>query len=73
MQKKFIGPANPDPDGNDQGHDVLVAGHQLGNVKHGATIDVPDDLAQDIAWPESLWEDVKAASPAKKKSEGESR
>jgi hypothetical protein len=71
MQKRYIGPANPDgPDGDDAGHEVLVAGRKLGNVKHGDVIDVPDDLVQEVAWPESEWEDVKAAAPAKRKSEG---
>lgn len=71
MQKRFIGPANPGPDGEDQGHDVLVAGHQLGNMRHGDVLDVPDELADAVAWPESQWEDVKASGRSSKKSEGE--
>lgn len=71
MQKRFIGPENPGQDGKDQGHDVLVAGNQLGTVRSGEVLEVPDDLAKEVAWPESLWEDVKATAPAKKKSEGD--
>lgn len=70
MQKRFIGPANPGPGGEDEGHDVLVAGHQLGTVRTGEVLEVPDELAETVAWPESLWEDVKP-SGKKTKSEGE--
>lgn len=71
MQKRYIGPVNPDPDAGveDAGVEVLVAGHKVGNVKHGGVIDVPDELAGQVAWPESLWEDVKAAAPTKKKGD----
>ncbi|SEG44901.1 hypothetical protein SAMN04489712_105277 [Thermomonospora echinospora] len=71
MRKKFVGPVNPGPDGKDMGHDVVIGGRSLGNVKRNDVIEVPADIAQmDPApvWPEGLWEDA----PAKKKSEGES-
>lgn len=72
MKKRYIGPENPEPvfdeagqetGSRDAGHEVLVAGNKLGNVRHGDVLDVPDDLAQEVAWPEALWEDVKAPAP----------
>lgn len=67
MRKKFIGPPNPDGKGEEQGHEVVVAGRTLGTVRPGEVLEVPDEVAKDVAWPDSLWED--ATSPAKKKGE----
>lgn len=57
MRKKFIGPANLGPDGKDMGHEVVVAGQALGTVRPGEVVEVPDELAGAVAWPEQLWED----------------
>jgi hypothetical protein len=73
VKKKFIGPANPGPDGQDMGHDLVVAGRSLGTVRSGDVIEVPADLAASDPppqWPDGLWEDV-ADKTARKKSEGE--
>lgn len=73
MKKKWIGPPNPGPDGEDLGHEVNVAGRYVGNVKPGDVLEVPDELCAGTddnpapVWAGSLWEDVK--SPAKKKGE----
>lgn len=77
MQKRFIGPANPGPDGEDAGHDVLVGGRSFGIVKTGEVLEIPEDAWAELVatheaadcplptWSTELWEDVKA--PAKKK------
>lgn len=77
MRKRFIGPENPGPDGADLGHEVIVSGHKLGNVKHGEVLEVPDTewdalVAEHEAancplpvWAEDLWEDVKASAKRK--------
>jgi hypothetical protein len=48
-----------------EGVDVVVAGESFGLVKPGESIAVPDELAEQVAWPESNWSD----GPAKKREE----
>ncbi len=74
MQKRFIGPVNPDPETGeaDAGHDVLINGRKLGKARHGEVIEIPDELvaATDdfpgVAFSEELWEDVRPAAAAKR-------
>lgn len=74
MKIKFIGPANPGPDG-DLGHEVNVRGRYLGTVRPGDVLDVPDELCRGTdddpapVWAPSLWEAVKDAPAAAKKKE----
>lgn len=80
MKRKFIGPPNPGPDGEDQGHDVRVAGRSFGAVKSGEVLEIPDEAWEELVaehkaakcplpvWSEELWEDVKA-SPSKGKGD----
>jgi len=71
MKKRFIGPANPGPDGEDLGHEINVRGRYVGKARAGEVIDVPDELCQDVrdpktkavvdaapVWPAELWEDA---------------
>lgn len=80
MRKRWIGPPNPGPDGEDLGHEVSVAGRDFGTVKHGDVIDIPDDLVaprknpktKAVTWPgvefpADLWADAPAET---KKGDG---
>lgn len=54
MLKRYVGP-----------HDevrVVVAGTELGFVKQGESIAVPDEVAASTEWPSELWQD---GAPAK--------
>lgn len=67
MRVRWIGPPNPGPDGQEQGHEVTCAGRDLGVVKPGEVLDVPDDIAALVVFPDTLWEPVKAAKSITKK------
>ena len=62
MLKQYIGP-----------HDevkVVIAGNEIGIVKQGESISVPDELAESVGWAETLWQDFKPA-PAVRNSKSE--
>lgn len=52
MLKRYIG--------NDE-VTVTLAGQDFGTVSNGDSIPVPDELANSLAWPEGLWEDVNSS------------
>lgn len=65
MRKRWVGPANPGPDGAEQGHDVLVNGRLIATgVKPGDIVDIPDELVAPtkgwpgVEFPAELWEDA---------------
>ena len=49
MLKRYVGP--------DDEVKVVVAGTEIGNVKRGEAIAVPDDIAGLTVWPDTLWQD----------------
>lgn len=57
MLKVYIGP--------DAEVRVVVAGTEIGIVKNGESIVVPDDIAATTVWPDALWQDVPPAKTAK--------
>lgn len=67
MKLRWVGPPNPGLDGEDLGHEVTAAGRDLGVVKPGEILDVPEDIAAEVVFPDTLWEPVKAAKSTTKK------
>jgi hypothetical protein len=58
--KRYVGP--------DSEVSVVVAGREMGIVKNGEAIVVPDELAELVVWQDQLWEDgapVKKLAPVK--------
>lgn len=72
MRKRWIGPPNPGADGEEQGHEVTIAGRDFGLVKPGDVIDVPDELVAatedwpGVVFPGELWEDAGQRKQIKK-------
>lgn len=56
-RKRYIGPA--------EAVTVVAAGYPLGHVKKGDVLEVPDDLAALVAWPETLWQNADDEPKAK--------
>lgn len=61
MLKRYIG--------NDE-VTVTLAGQDFGTVNTGDSIPVPDELANSLSWPESLWEDVSSPKTDKSNKDG---
>jgi len=50
-----------------EGVELRVMGESFGTLKPGESVAVPDELAEQVTWPEDVWEDV-AEKAAKSKS-----
>ena len=48
-----------------EGVEVVIMGESYGHLKPGDSVVVPDEIAEQVAWPEDIWEDAKP--PAKEK------
>ena len=60
MLKRYVGPYDE--------VQVYVAGNELGVVKKGEAIAVPDDVATLAEWPADHWQDGEPARPATSKT-----
>lgn len=61
MLKRYIGSA--------EAVTVVLLGESYGIVEQGEALVIPDELAAQVAWPESDWADVPAAPPKTKHRE----
>jgi hypothetical protein len=60
MLMRYVGP--------DEAVRVVVAGTEIGVVKQGESIVVPDEIAESTVWPDTLWQDGTEKKTASKKS-----
>lgn len=60
MLKRYVGP--------DDEVRVVVAGTEIGNVRQGESIAVPDEIAELTVWPDTLWQDGDKKAASKKDS-----
>jgi hypothetical protein len=54
-----------------EGVEVVVMGESYGHVKPGESIVIPDEIAEQVAWPEDIWINGPPPKESKKNIEKE--
>lgn len=62
MLKQYIGPYDEVR--------VVVAGIEVGRVKQGESLAIPDEVADSVTWPDTLWQDNAPAAIEAPKDSG---